>query len=139
MLIVSVLIAGCATFPTASEHEIGYSGQIGVTNGSFHMDGEFFIAQGTASDITFRDTRVVIYDDQRRVLEQLPVGDISTDPDVAPFRRPVNFTSEHIPAYIIYESPDFWKDNDVPTRAFKWTGEEYHRYSITDPEEKFNS
>lgn len=136
-IIVMAALAGCATYPNASEHEVHYSGQIGVTDGRFYMDGKVYISKGTAPDVSFSKTQMVLYDNRSEKIGEITIGDLSTDPETAPIEREVNFTGEHIPTYVILESPDFWHDNDIPTEAFERTDDGYNSYFITDSEEKF--
>lgn len=135
-IVAVILLAGC-TFPSQSHHEIHFDGPVERVEGSFHMQGQVDISLGAAPHRNFTDVQVVLYDQDQCVQNRVALGDMSTDPSVAPRQRAVNITTDDLPTYVLIESPDFWEGN-LPVVAYRWTGERYERYFINNEREKFS-
>lgn len=135
IVLAVIVLAGCATSGTF--HTIGFSGAIGIQDGTFYMNGSVSVGIGAAPEQTYRNVTVALYDDEKEAIETVPVGTMSTDADRAPNTRPVNLTSERIPTYVVLESPDFWTDGvDLAVEGFVLEDGEYRRYDVL-PDKKF--
>lgn len=134
-IVVLVLVVGC-TYPTQSHHEVHFDGSVERVNGSFQMQGQVDISVGAAPTRTFTDVRVILYGQNETIVEQMPLGTMSTNASIAPRQRQVNITADRLPKYVLIESPDFW-DGNLPVVAYRWTGERYKTYFVNEPDERF--
>lgn len=105
------------------------------------MEGEIYVNSGAASPQTYPDVTVVLYAANGTRLDVIPAGMMSAynDSGNAPVRRTINFTRPYRPAYVVIESPGFWRDDRaVPVDAFEWEPNmsAYDRYGVSDADEK---
>lgn len=134
LLVVSIM-TGCGTAP--SHHSIDFSGTIEVENEEFVMNGNISVSVGAESDTTFDKVSIVFYTSEKKVIQRVSIGTLSTR---SPLQQPVNFTLSQIPAYVVIESPDFWRtDATVYVEAYERPedGRRYYSYTRTSAQEKF--
>ena len=112
-LVLSMALAGCY-YPEASNHSVFYDGTFAAENGTFRMNGTVSVHSGASDDRTYRNVHVVLYDEDRQLIDAFPVAPLST---LNHTESPVEGRSDVIPTYVVIESPDFW------------TGERLHVYS----------
>lgn len=136
-MILLIVLSGCMGM--GESHSVRFDGTVAVSGGEFVMDGRVFVSGGTAPAQHYSDVSVGLYDADREVLDRVVLGNMSAFGD-APGERRVNISREFRPAYVVIESPGFWRDGcRVSVVAFGWDGSRglYDSYWVTDASEKF--
>lgn len=137
-LVALLMVAGCTG--QQEQHAVAFGGAINHTNGTFTMNGELQVVGGTAAPQTYPNVTVVLYAANKTWLDAVPVGTMSAYGDT-PMSRTINITRPYQPAYVVFESPGFWRDSrTVPVDAYHWDRSmgAYESYSVSDSDEKFS-
>jgi len=101
LLIVTALTAGCGQ----PQGDIGFSGEINITEEEFEMTGE--IVDGTGPENTYENVTVFLYSADGTLIEQKEIGTFSRSSE------PFSIRSQEVPEYIIIDSPTFWELNSI--------------------------
>jgi len=101
IFIIVPLTAGCLQ----PRGQIGFTGDMNVTNRTFTMNGE--IVDGSAPNPTYENVTVYLYTEDGELITQRRVGTFNRSSE------PFMIQSETVPHYIIIDSPTFWELNDV--------------------------
>jgi hypothetical protein len=105
-------------------YEVDFDGEPERTADGFRMQGEVEVDSTTAPTRNFTDVTVVLYDENRSVIERVPLGTMSTDSEYYPERRSVNIITTKQPTYVRIESPEF-EEGDIDVEGYQWTGSYY--------------
>jgi hypothetical protein len=115
--VLVVVTAGSWSSAAGPPSVVHADGPVHVQDGTFQMEGVVTIGAAGES-LAYHDVRVVLYDENRTVLTVVELGTLSTDPRVGPRSRPLNVTSDVVPAYVHVESRSFWRHGDVRVEGF---------------------
>lgn len=111
-LLILVATAGCAVH-SAPHNILSFSGNVTTTNDTFHLEGDLYLGVQAGGHHNYSNVSIVLYDGDKRPIETVRVGRMSTNPEWGPTRYRVNITTDTVPAYVVVESPDFWTDNEI--------------------------
>lgn len=145
VLLIVIVIAGC-TFPAESGYQIDFDGTVTTTDEGIHMTGEVEADHGTSPERTFTDVRLTFYNQKKEKIKQVYIGTISTHDDEHVNNRTINQSFNFVPSYIVLSSPDFWgsdsslrfwEEPDTSVITFEKTEEDYRRYYVNNPEDRF--
>jgi hypothetical protein len=101
LVLVCVAISGCVITPP--DISISFLGDVETAGNQVQVDGSI---GDSMSDNTYHDVRLYSYDDEKKLLQVTPVGDLTG-------RLEVSMTIQPIPKYIIIYSDDFWENEDT--------------------------
>lgn len=106
MLVTTVLLSGCVTFPQGEEVQINYYGSINSSDDGFRMDGELLSEGGIPDQSTFKNVTVTLYSQNGEQLYSEDLGSLGANHG----NISISITTSEIPHYVIFESDDFWKE-----------------------------
>lgn len=87
------------------------------------------VDSGAAPNRTFDDVRLTLYDNEESI-RSVPLEEIGTFGSEASVTQSVNVTATEIPQYVVFESPDFWSEEDFPVIAFCRVDGRYEPYVV---------
>lgn len=121
-VIVSILgtssIAGCIRTEPGEYSAIDYDCEIEVIKTEFRMDGQLEEGGGAPAMEKFEDVKILLFSKSEESFLSKPLGDLSAGETL-----PVSVTSDRIPHYVVFDSPDFWGPNTEVT-YFQRLGEQ---------------
>lgn len=106
LLIGVLLITGCAYYPSGSEVDITYFGEINASNSTFYMEGRLSSGGGIPEQTTYSEVRVLLYAENGSVLFSKPLGDLNASSG----ELNVSLSAEKKPYYVVFDSNDFWSE-----------------------------
>ena len=102
------------------------------------MNGTVNFYFGTAGNRTVSNLTVALYDENRRQMSSVRIGNMSVNGTRGPVQQRVTIQSMAVPTYVIIESPDIWRMRGVQTSGYVWNGDRYEEYTVSSSESRFN-
>lgn len=114
--VLSLFMSGCGTEPGNAPVEVSLYGEKGktpadvalnpitVTDSQFKLEGRLTAGGGTLNKDLYRDVSIQLYSGSGQALCSHLIADWEGD------IRPVSFSTDVIPTYVILYSPDFWDE-----------------------------
>lgn len=124
-----VLLAGCSYAPRGDTVHVNYYGSINSSS-EFHMEGHLASEGGSPEQDVFKDVTLQLYSAEGDLVASDQLGDLQADHG----RLNVSITEETIPKYVVFVSPDFWRE-PMSVPYFTRQDEEYVLHEATSKDE----
>lgn len=140
LLCLLIVSAGCIGFPPetgSASVEVALNGHLSVQSESFYFNGTLSAEAHRTNEIfVFEDASIVLYNEEKRVIDRIQIGTLTTEPGEN--IQNTTISTDNIPAYVVVESDDFWtKSVDVDTKGWRKTEGSYIQYWISSKYDKF--
>lgn len=112
VVVLSVMLAGCV--PAGDVATVTYAGSMNASNSTFEIDGYLSVGGGIAERDVYHNVTVSLYKEDGTEISTTELGDLFVDSELE-----VSITSDEVPYYIVFKSPDFWgEDTSFPYYVF---------------------
>lgn len=126
----SILFAGCPRVDYPAVVTIDFDGRIEIVDSSFEMHGKLEISGGPPENDSYRDVHVNLYAEDTARIDRHSLGELRYGE-----RLDVDISSDDIPQYVTFESPDFWGSETEVHYYEQGDDPEYSIRVITEKEE----
>ena len=116
-----LLVSGCAIpgTETAPGVTVLFVGDMERTDGNFSMEGDLSLSAAFPDRESYRNVTLSLCTKDGRVFETRQLGTLPTDEDL-----PVSVSTDRVPYYVVFESRDFWTENEFIVHSYKWYPED---------------
>lgn len=122
-VVVTVLLAGCARYPSGPEVHVGFYGSVSATDSGFVMDGYLQAGGGIADQDRYEAVTLLLTSEDGEELYTENLGDLAVD---GRKNVSVRLNRSVRPYYVVFTSQDFWQE-DLTVDYFQWSGDRYRR------------
>lgn len=110
-LVVLLLTAGCLRSEPGPGGEVGFYGEMNVSDSQYVMDGQITLGGGTTSQDAFDNVTIYLFTENGTLIETHRAGTLTG-------LLNVSIVSNRIPYYVIIDSPEFWEESQITVRYY---------------------
>lgn len=110
-LAILLFTAGCIGNEPGPGGEVGFYGDMSVSDSRFVMDGQITLGGGTTNQDEFDNVTIYLFTKNGTLIQAHRAGTLTG-------LLNVSIASDQVPYYVIINSPDFWQENRITVRYY---------------------